>query len=69
MNQDEIENWEDEDVYATLVREAERKACADQKLSRTLADRESRDLAAPVHMYSQGKLGLYGRALDYYEKI
>ncbi|KAG5779848.1 hypothetical protein H9Q73_006497 [Fusarium xylarioides] len=69
VDQDEVENWEDEDVYATLVRDAERKACADQKLSRTLADRESRDLAALVHLYSQGKLGLYGRALDYFEKM
>ncbi|KAJ0159311.1 hypothetical protein CTA2_9940 [Colletotrichum tanaceti] len=57
----------DVNQYVELVRAAEEDACTDNKLSRVLADRNTRDLGALVHLYSQAKLGFYGRALEYFE--
>lgn len=67
LDLEESRRWKDEKTYAELVRVAEVEAGADDKLSRAIRDRNARDLAALVHLYSQGKLGFYGRVLDYFE--
>ena len=67
LDQDEAGKWADEEAYARMIRDAERDARADHRLSQMLADRDARDQANVVHLYSQGKIGFYGRALDYFE--
>ncbi|KAK2037739.1 hypothetical protein LZ31DRAFT_509183 [Colletotrichum somersetense] len=67
LDKDEAGKWADEESYANLVRDAERDAGVDNNLSQILADRDSRYLAAVVHLFSQGKIGLYGKVLDYFE--
>lgn len=67
LEQDEAGRWRDEEAYAAMVREAEQSAHADHKLSNMLADRDIRDLAGVIHLFGQGKIGFYGRALDYLE--
>ena len=68
LDQDEVGKWADEEAYATMVRDAERDAGTDHRLSDVLSDRDARDLASVIHLYSQGKMGFYGRALDYFER-
>lgn len=67
LDKDEAGQWEDEKAYAEMVREAEIDARADHKLSQILADRDSQVMAAIIHLFSQGKMGFYGRVLDYFE--
>lgn len=57
----------DEEAYTGMVRDAEGGAGADDGLSGMLVDGDARDLADFVHLYSMGKIGFYGRALDYFE--
>ncbi|KAI1413291.1 hypothetical protein F5Y13DRAFT_198541 [Hypoxylon sp. FL1857] len=51
IDPDEIGMWADEKAYVEMVREAE----------------DTQDLAGIVHLFVEGKMGLYGRALDYFE--
>jgi len=69
LDPDEAARWADEDAYAAMVREAELDAGADHKLSGVLSDRDARGLGAAMHLFAQGKMGLYGRVLDYYEAM
>ena len=52
-----------------MVRDAERDAQTDHRLFDMLGDRDARDLASVIHLYSQGKIRFYHRALDYIEEI
>ncbi|CCF42546.1 hypothetical protein CH063_02862 [Colletotrichum higginsianum] len=65
LDKDEAGQWADEEAYAEMVREAELDAHADKNLSRMLADRDSQVLASTIHRFTQGKMGFYGRVLDY----
>ncbi|KZL76510.1 protein kinase-like domain protein [Colletotrichum tofieldiae] len=67
LAKDEAGQWADEEAYADLVREAELDARTDHKLSQILSNRNSRAMAAIIHLFSQGKMGFYGRVLDYFE--
>ncbi|KAI5861921.1 hypothetical protein GGS23DRAFT_573791 [Durotheca rogersii] len=67
LDSDEVGMWADEEAYAAMVREAERNAHADHRLSNMLADKDAQDLARTIHLFPQGKAGFYGRALDYFE--
>ncbi|TQN64536.1 hypothetical protein CSHISOI_10890 [Colletotrichum shisoi] len=58
LNKDESRKWADEEHYTGLVRDAELDADADHYLSEILANRNSRDMAAAFHLFSQGKIGL-----------
>ncbi|KAH7303716.1 kinase-like domain-containing protein [Stachybotrys elegans] len=64
---DEAIKWADEKAYAAMVRAAERDANADSRLSDILSNRNTQDLAGIVHLFAQGKIGLYSRVLDYLE--
>lgn len=68
LDVDEACVWADEEAYVRMVRDAERDAGADDGLSGMLGDRDARDLAGVVHSYSEGKIGLYARAMDYFEE-
>jgi len=50
-----------------MVGDAEQDACADHGVSQMLADRDARDLARVVHLYSLGKMRFYGRAMVHFE--
>ncbi|TID06559.1 hypothetical protein CH35J_000295 [Colletotrichum higginsianum] len=65
LDKDEAGQWADEEAYAEMVREAELDAHADINLSQMLADRDSQVLASTIHRFTQGKMGFYGRVLDY----
>lgn len=67
LDVDEVCIWADEEAYLGMVRDAERDAGADGGLSGMLGDADARDLAGVVYSYSAGKIGLYGRAMDYSE--
>lgn len=67
LDADQMGAWEEERAYADMVRAAEIDAGADDRLSRVLANRDLQDLAGIVHLFTQGKMGFYGRALDYLE--
>lgn len=67
LDKDEIGRWADEELYTAMVREAELEHHADHRLSQILGNRDAQDLAGVVHLYSQGKMGFYGRALEYFE--
>lgn len=67
LDQDEAGRWADEGDYSAMVREAEQSAHVDHKLSQMLANRDAQDLAGILHLFTQGKMGFYGRALDYFE--
>lgn len=67
LDQDEVGRWADEEAYAKMVQDAEQNAHTDHTLSKFLADRDAQDLASTIHLYSQGKIGFYGRALDFFE--
>lgn len=54
-------------AYAKMVYKAELAAGIDHKLSSVLADGDAQDLASTLHLFAEGKLGFYGRALDYFE--
>ncbi|OTA87036.1 hypothetical protein M434DRAFT_375989 [Hypoxylon sp. CO27-5] len=69
LDPDDIGRWADEKLYVEMVQEAEQKAQMDCMLSQTLGDRDTQDLAGIVHLFALGKMGLYGRALDYFENI
>ena len=56
LDQDELEKWADEEAYAKMVRDAKRDAQTDHRLSDMLGDRDARDLASVIHLYSQGKI-------------
>lgn len=64
---DEAGRWVDEREYARLVREAEEHAGVDHRLSDMLGNNEAQDLAGIIHLFSEGKMGLYGRALHHFE--
>lgn len=68
-DQDEARRWADERAYAVMVREAEKEAHADHWLSNMLANRDAQDLAGIIHLFAQGKIGFYGRALDHFESM
>ncbi|KAI0105193.1 hypothetical protein F4776DRAFT_647632 [Hypoxylon sp. NC0597] len=69
LNPNEIGMLADEKDYVAMVQEEEQRSKVDSMLSQTLADRDTQDLAGIVHLFPQGKMGLYGRALDYFENI
>lgn len=64
LDPDEAGQWTDHATYVEMVRDSEREAGLDHKLSDVLGDRRVQDLAAVVHLYAMGKLGFYGRVLD-----
>jgi hypothetical protein len=63
LDKDEAGNWADEEAYATMIREQELVLGADSRLSGILGETKSRDLASLFHLYGQGKIGLYRKAL------
>ncbi|KAI1382560.1 uncharacterized protein F4822DRAFT_423470 [Hypoxylon trugodes] len=67
LDKDEIGRWEDERTYSTMVQEAEQNVRTDNKLSRMLINRDIQDLAGIIYLFMQGKMGFYGKALDYFE--
>lgn len=67
LDKDEASRWEDREAYAEMVYQAELAANADHKLSGVLADSDAQDLAGTLHLFTEGKLGLYGQALEYFE--
>ncbi|KAJ8129924.1 hypothetical protein O1611_g3704 [Lasiodiplodia mahajangana] len=67
LDQDEAGRWADEEAYSVMVREAEQSARVDHKLSQMLANRDAQDLTGILYLFTQGKMGFYGRALDYFE--
>lgn len=67
LDQDEIVQWAEKANYAVMVRQAEQIANTDHMLSNVLSDKDSQDLAATFHLFGEGKIGLYSRALDYFE--
>ncbi|KAJ0164436.1 hypothetical protein CTA2_1002, partial [Colletotrichum tanaceti] len=68
LDSDEARQWADERAYAEMVREAELEAHADHKLSQMLADRDSQVLASTIHLFTHGKMGLYGRVMDHFDE-
>lgn len=57
----------DEREYTAMVREAELDAQADHRLSDALADKDMRDLAQMLDSFRQGRIGVFGRGMDYLE--
>lgn len=64
LDPDEAGRWTDHATYVKMVRDSEREAGLDHRLSDVLGDRRVQDLAAVVHLYGMGKVGFYGRVLD-----
>ncbi|KAI0101410.1 kinase-like domain-containing protein [Nemania sp. FL0031] len=67
LDRDEAGRWADEGANSVMVREAEQSAHVDHKLSQALANRDAQDLAGILYLFTQGKMGFYGKALDYFE--
>lgn len=67
LDEDVKGSWAEKRAYAEMVRQAEQKAGVDHRLSGMLADWDVQDLAATFHLFLNGKVGLYGRVLDYFE--
>lgn len=67
LDPDEATRWAEKDAYAKMVREAEQNTNTDHRLSGVLLDKDIRDLGAVIHLFGQGKMGFYGRVLDYFE--
>jgi len=66
LDQDEARRWAEEKAYVDMVREAEKRAGTDHKLSQMLANRKAQDLAVTIYLFMGGKLGFYGNAQDSY---
>lgn len=54
-------------LYVSMLRDAEREAHTDHRLSDVLGDTEAHELGGIIHSFRSGKIGTYGRAMDYYE--
>ncbi|CAH0023452.1 unnamed protein product [Clonostachys rhizophaga] len=67
LDKDVARKWEDGKAYVTMVQEAERDGNTDSNLSDILGNRDVQDLAGIIHLFAQGKMGFYGRALAYFE--
>ncbi|ROW13615.1 hypothetical protein VPNG_04560 [Cytospora leucostoma] len=67
LDADDAERLAHEREYAAMVRDAERGAHADHRLSDVLADRDAQDIASACSFFLAGKAGYYGRLMDYFE--
>lgn len=67
LEKDEIRRWAEKRAYAEMVRRAEEDAGTDHRLSDVLSGWDEQDLAATFHLFGDGKVGTYGRVLDYLE--
>lgn len=67
LDEDEIGRWKEKKEYVEMVRGAEEEAGVDHGLSDVLADGDMQDLAATFHLFLGGRVGFYGKVLEYLE--